>query len=580
MTKRIPLLLICLFLAARVAVAQPSEGARFKSSRGETAQRRLPVAQWKADIEELVQLLEQQHPNPYTRISKAQFNTLRRALERDLPKLSDNEIIVRLMKLVSSIRDGHTALHPVDPNGFHHWFPISFYKFSDGIYVVAADKQYRDLIGSKVLSLGNSTAAVAFEKTADLLSSDNDFGREWNTFFLSSGDALSGLRVIERVEALPLEVVSKDGKSIKTTVAAVNLPYNLEHRFWGEMFPPGASKFADSYLTGFESASLGEWRKRDLKQQTHLPLHLRSRRAYWYAWLPEHKAIYLHMTHVTADGRGEFRSFQEFYDHVFKVAEDKQAEKFILDIRYNSGGDGTVLIPFIHKFIRSTRFNQPGRLFTITGRKTYSAGVMLYDLMLKHTNTILLGEPAAPRNHYGDPQTYYLKHSRLQVEISSVHWQLTSSADKSRYQPVDVPAVFSARDYFSGADPAVDYILSLPGRYQSISEILLEKGGLVARQEYAERKVRYGKYGWWKAFDESALRFAARDLMKAGKQADGKEGFEILLEQYPQSWRAWRDYGNALLAAGEKVEALRCFKKGLEINPGYDEFRHRIKELE
>ncbi len=573
---RITLSLI--ILVAGVVCAQQPEN---KPSAAGVARARLTTAQWKEDLNELAQILEREHPNPYSQISKAQFEAQRRALERELPKLSEREIIVRMMKLVSAIRDGHTTLHPIDPNGFNHWFPLSFYKFSDGLYVVAADKRYQDLIGGKVLSLGKATAETAFEQTADLLSSDNDFGREWNTFFLSNGDALTALRVIERAEELPVEVLSKDGKPIKATIAAVNLPYSLEHRFWGEMFPPGTGKMMDGYVAGFESASLGEWRKRDLKTQAHLPLHLRSRRAYWYAWLPEHKAIYLHMTHVTADGRGEFRSFQEFYDHVFKVAEENAAEKFILDIRYNSGGDGSVLIPFIHKFIRSSRFNQPGRLFTVTGRKTYSAGVMLYDLMLKHTNTILVGEPAgAPRSSYGDAGTFYLKHSRLQVEISSVHWQLTNSADKSHYQPVDVPAVFSARDYFSGADPAVDYILSLPGHYKSLPEILLEDGGAAVKREYAERKARYGKYVWWKAFDESSMRFAARDLMKAGKREDGKAGFEILLEQYPQSWRAWRDYGNALLAAGEKAEALRCFRRGLEINPGYDEFRNRIKELD
>ncbi|MFN0120957.1 MAG: tetratricopeptide repeat protein [Blastocatellia bacterium] len=568
---------LIILVASTVCAQQPEN----KPTAAGVARARLTTAQWKEDLNELAQMLEREHPNPYSQISKAQFTALRRALERDLPKLSEREIIVRMMKLVSAIRDGHTTLHPIDPNGFNHWFPVSFYKFSDGFYVVAADKRYQDLIGGKVVSLGNASAETAFAKTADLLSSDNDFGREWNTFFLSSGDALAALRVIERAEEMPLEVMSKDGRPIKATIAAINLPYSLEHRFWGEMFPPGANKLADSYVAGFESASLGEWRKRDLKAQVHLPLHLRSRRAYWYAWLPEQKAIYLHMTHVTADGRGEFRSFQEFYDHVFKVAEDNAAEKFILDIRYNSGGDGSALIPFIHKFIRSSRFNEPGRLFTITGRKTYSAGVMLYDLMLKHTNTILVGEPAgAPRSSYGDAGTFYLKHSRLQVEISSVHWQLTNSADKSRYQPVDVPAVFSARDYFSGADPAVDYILSLLGRYKSIPEVLLEDGGAAVKRKYADRKARFGKHDWWKAFDETAMRFAARDLMKAGKQTDGKAGFEILLEQYPQSWRAWRDYGNALLAAGEKAEALRCFRKGLAINPGYDEFRQRIKELE
>lgn len=570
-----PALIVCVLAGLQAAFAA---GA----IRGRQAPRpRLTALQWKEDLNELVQILEKQHPNPYTQISKARFYALRSSIERDLPKLSEREVIVRLMKLVSAIRDGHTVLHPVDPNGFKHWFPISFYNFSDGIYVIAADKRYQDFIGCKVLTIGNTSAEAAFDQSIDLLSSDNDFGRQWNTFYLSSGDALAALRVIDRAEELPVEVMGKDGRRRKGTLAAINLPYSLEHRFWGEMFPPGTNKFAESFFSGLDQAPLSEWRRRDPKNQTHLPLHLRSRRAYWYAYLPEQKTIYLHMTHVTADGRGGFRSFKEFYDHVFQVAEDNAVEKFILDIRYNSGGDGSVLIPFIHKFIRSSRFNEPGRLFTITGRKTYSAGVMLYDLMLKHTNTILMGEPAgAPRNSYGDAGTFHLKNSRLQVDISSVHWQLTNSADRSRYQPVDLPAVFSGNDYFSGSDPAIDYILALPGRYKSLPEILLEEGGAAFKREYAQRRASYGKYEWWKAFDENALRYAARDLMKNGKEEDGIAGFEILLEQYPLAWRAWRDYGNALLVAGDKTGALRCFKKGLEISPGYEEFRNRIRELE
>ena len=41
-----------------------------------------------------------------------------------------------------------------------------------------------------------------------------------------------------------------------------------------------------------------------------------------------------------------------------------------------------------------------------------------------------------------------------------------------------------------------------------------------------------------------------------------------------------RDWGNALLTDGERAAALLCFPKGLEINPGYPEFRNRIMELE
>ncbi|MGD9589109.1 MAG: tetratricopeptide repeat protein [Pyrinomonadaceae bacterium] len=539
-------------------------------------------AEWKADIAELVRLLEDNHPNPYTRISRQKFNSQRQAIERDLDRLTQPEIVVRLMNLVSSIRDGHTVLYPSGKVEFRKWFPISFYKFGDGIYVVAAEGQYRDLIGTRVTRIGETDAESAFERTADMLGSDNEFGRSWNTFYLSSGDTLAAIGVIKNAEKLPIVVQGRDGRRSETVVTANDLPFSLEHRFWGEMYPPGSDKAADHVFVAFDNQrSLLEWRRNEPKELVNLPLHLRSRRAYWYQYLPDKRTMYVHLTHVTDGGRGEFKSFAEFYDHVFKVAEENKVEKFILDIRYNSGGDGTVLIPFVHKFIKSPLFEQPGRLFTITGRKTYSAGVMLYDLMLTHTNTVLVGEPAgAARNSYGDAGTFVLPNSRLRVDISTVHWQLTNSADKSLFQPVDIPAVFTAGDYFEGRDPAVDQILALQGRYESLPEILRAKGGQAAKKEYAERRSRNGRYTWWKAFDEGPMRFAARDLMSGGKAADGKAGFEILLDQYPESWRAWRDYGNSLLSLGEKQEALRCYKRGLAINPGYEEFSKRIRELE
>lgn len=571
-------LVLILFL---LVIPEKASSRNLNQKSPKTAPAVLTVRQWKEDLNELVGLLEKNHPNPYTRISKTDFYKMRESLEREIPRLSDRQISLRMMKLVSAIRDGHTTLHPSNQKIFKYWFPVSFYKFSDGFYIVSADQRYRKLIGQKVFKIGNYSAQTVWEKTSDLLGSDNEFGRNWNTFFLSSGDALAGLKLIDGAEEMPVGIIDKQGRTITEKISAIEIPYSLEHRFWGEMYPPGADKFEKNYLPGFEQISLPQWRRRSLNDQKHLPLHFRSRRAYWYTYLPEHKTIYLHMAHVTDAGRGGFGSFKEFYDHVFEVAENKKIEKLILDIRYNSGGDGSVLIPFVHKFIRSSLFEKPGKLFTLTGRKTFSAGVMLYDLMLKHTNTILVGEPAgAPRNSFGDAGSFRLKNSGFEVSISTVLWQLTNSADKSRFQPIDIPAVFSGTDYFSGDDPAVKYILSLKGRYKSIPEILLEKGGQVAKTEYEKRKTRYEKYVWWKAFPENTMRFAARGLIKNKRIEDGRIGFEILLERYPQSWRAWRDFGRAKLFYGDKAGALKCFKKGLEINPGYEYFRQQISQLE
>lgn len=542
----------------------------------------LTKTQWKGDIEQLQQLLEKYHPNPYRHINKTDFERKKDSLINKIPVSSHEQIVTGMMKLVSLIRDGHTVLLPSDPNGFNHWFPLSFYRFSDGLYIVSAHKDYSNLIGTKVISFGKSTPELALASTIDLLSSDNDFGRQWNTFYLSCGEALKANNIIEANDVLPLKVQTKKGVLISTSVKALSLTFNLENRFWGEMFPNSDRSKAGEYVMVGGKNLLSYSQTARVNPQAHqdLPLHLKSRRAYWHEYLPEHKTMYVHITHVTDEGRGEFKSFEQFYDFVFDEVEKKEVNKFVLDIRYNSGGDGSVLIPFVHKFIRCDKINQEGKLFTITGRKTYSAGVMLYDLMLKHTKTVLVGEPAgAPRCSYGDAGTYYLNNSKLQLDVSSTYWQLTNSNDTSWYQPVDIPAVFSGLDYFNGKDPAMDYILGLNSPFQSLPEFLKEKGGAATRTEYEIRKKDWGDYTWWKAFDENQMRFVSRDFFKASRYDDAIAGFEILLDQYPESWRAWRDLGDGYLGMGNKAQALACYKQGLTLNNGYDYFREKIEAL-
>jgi hypothetical protein len=265
---------------------------------------------------------------------------------------------------------------------------------------------------------------------------------------------------------------------------------------------------------------------------------------------------------------------------VFERFEREDLTTFVLDIRYNSGGDGSLLIPFVHKFIRSDKLQQPGRLYTLTGRKTYSAGVMLVDLMLKHTNTILVGEPSgAPRSSYGDAGSHQLPHSGMQLDVSTVYWQLVSSADTSREHAVDIPAVFRSEDYFSGRDPAMDLILSLDAPWQTLPHLLRTSGAAAAGQEYDRRKAQWQQYPWWHAFPENEMRYAAREAAAAGRRDDAEAGFSTLLDRYPESWRAWRDYGEALESWQEYERAVACYRKGLELNPGYQDFRDRIAEL-
>ena len=537
--------------------------------------------EWRDDIRELVQLVESEHPDPFTRTTREAFKARADALIADVGELRDTQIAVEMMALVASIRDGHTTLHPVDPVGFNRWLPLAFYWFEDGVYVVSAHREHAGLIGSRVLAVGGTDIEAALPEVTALMGADNRSGERWGTFYLSSADALAALGLAESADTVRLDVVDRNGERRTVAVESVESAFVLdETRFWGEMFAPLQWDMLSEFVIPFESMGLAEYVESTAEQKPGFPLHVRWRTPYWYTYLPDEKTIYMQIGHTTGAGRGGYESFEAFYDEAFAFADANPVDKFILDIRYNSGGDGSILIPFVHKFIRSDTVNRKGRLFTITGRKTYSAATMLLDLMLKHTNTVLVGEPAGSAlNSYGDPRNYTLPNSGMTMDLSSEYWKLVHSSESHRMTPVDIPAVFTSDDYFEGRDPAVDQILAIDGDYLTLAEVLVSDGAAPARDRYERERERYGRYDWWRPFDESTFRKAARQLGDEGNFEDAETGFDILVDAYPDSWRAWRDFGKLYLANDRAGNALGCLERAAGINPGDGEVNRLIDEL-
>ena len=141
--------------------------------------------------------------------------------------------------------------------------------------------------------------------------------------------------------------------------------------------------------------------------------------------LDEQNAVYMQFNFVEREWHGE--TFPAFYQRMFSFADSVEADYFVLDLRYNSGGDGSMLIPFLHKFIKRDQINRPGHFITLVGRKTFSAAVMLFDYLKDHTHTLFAGEPpGAARNHYGDATSVTLPNSQFRLNISTLYHQLST----------------------------------------------------------------------------------------------------------------------------------------------------------
>jgi hypothetical protein len=528
----------------------------------------LPTARWQEDLTFLVKTLEASHPDPYTHISRQRFHRAVAALRRDIPALSRPQIVVRMMQLVASIQDGHTTLNPFDPNGFNVWFPVRFYWFRDGIFITATDEAHKALVGARVLTIGRLPAEEAARRASSLQGADNTFARQEHLAYLANATALYALHILPTPDSLPLTVQISDGRPHTLCLRARRTTFTEDNWiYWGEMYgPPGIRFLATRHLL-----ASSEFRK----GLPFLPLHLRDRYCFWFTYLEEKKTLYMQFNFVQ-NAREE--TFRAFHNRLFQWVDQHPVDTFILDIRYNSGGDGSLLIPFVHQFIKRDAINRPGHLYTLIGRKTFSAGVMLIDLMQTHTNTLFVGEPAgAPLNSYGDPETYLLPNSRLELQVSRLYHQLSASNDKSRYFAPQIPAVFGSEDYFADRDPALEILLNTAPR--ALPDLFWEQGGEVALAEYQKRLQAYGGYAWWRPFTETSMNTMGYQLLEAGRTQDALTAFRLNADQFPLSWNVWDSLAEACLKNGDLLHARAYYARSLHLNPGNANARRALEGL-
>ena len=111
----------------------------------------------------------------------------------------------------------------------------------------------------------------------------------------------------------------------------------------------------------------------DLRDGAAEPLWLsRLTETYWFSYVPEGELLYCQLNEIQE--RGE--SLDAFFARALAAADSLNARRFVLDLRHNGGGNGDLNRAIVRALLRS-RFDERGRLFVITSRRTFSAAQML-----------------------------------------------------------------------------------------------------------------------------------------------------------------------------------------------------------
>ena len=386
---------------------------------------------WSRDITYLEKRINELRYSPNQAISKTDLSKEILDIKTTIASLSDEQIIFKIIKLFGALGSGHNFILPTSPNkGALKKLPVQFYQFNDGLFIVDAEEGLEQWIGYKVESIENTPIEAALQKTNAVNARDNDMQILWlGPYYLGLPDVLKGLGIIKNANQVTITLSDKEGKSEKVAMNPV------AWQFTGMPILP------------------------KLKTENQ-PLFLsKTEDNYWAKTLPKHNVTYIQFNVVQ---QKEELTLMDFNLKLRENIKQSNSQNLILDLRFNSGGDGSIVPPMLKTLIEFEIINPEGKIFVLMGRGTFSAAQNLLTEITKFTNAILVGEPSGSKPSFiGEAGWFQLPYSGLMGIVASQYHQTYKAEDHRKWIAPHIPVSLSSTDYFNGNDKALNVIMEV-----------------------------------------------------------------------------------------------------------------------
>lgn len=393
------------------------------------------VSGWRADLAFFQQEAVRLHEHPNKPSSSSAFQSAVNNLYTRIPQLADQDILMEFNKLMAMLDDGHSVIYGPSSeargNYINSTLPLKFYDFEDGLFIIDATDGYQDLVGSRVLWMGDITPAQAFDKLLNYRGVDNPMTIRWlgAEFYLRDLGFLQALGASPDGQSLTLKTEAPGGemKEVLVNGDGIELPRKLR--------PPKASS-------------------------ANTPTYLqRVDENYWYKPIPEIHSIYFQFNQVRDKGRDD--TLAAFSDALLDSLLADSIKNLIIDVRHNNGGNNRLLTQLVNNLVVFD--NEPDtQIYIITSRGTFSAAQNFINRVELLTDAIFVGEPSSSRpNFVGEGTDVVFPWSRIGASISTRYWQDSSPTDARKWIAPDLPIGLSSYQYFNNIDPTLERITSV-----------------------------------------------------------------------------------------------------------------------
>lgn len=392
---------------------------------------------WRFDLLLLQREIKRKAVKPF-RFSENKIDSAVTKIHSDIPNMNNMQIFAALSELMVMVNDGHTVMYPFGEwSEFYQNLPLEFQYFEEGLYITSADKRFENLIGAKVLRFDDKSTEDVLTALQPIIFRDNATAPlVAGPIFMRLIPLLHVLGISRKSNELNLEVETMEGRNITVMLPADSKI--ISRKLWDGR-PDG-------------------WSTLHQRLSIPLPLYLKNQyEDYWFEYLVGQKTVYFQYNRVNSNNK---EPFVQFTRRLFDFINEKPVDKLIIDIRLNPGGNTERLVDFMDQLIACKKIMVKGKLFTIMGRKTFSAAQNCATFLEKWTPAIFVGEPSASSpNFVGEELPFELPYSKLNVNISDWFHQSSWPNDYRTWIPPLIYLRPTFTNYRQGLDPALDAAL-------------------------------------------------------------------------------------------------------------------------
>jgi hypothetical protein len=413
---------------------------------------------WQADLDTvLVSFLPRDRSfDPPTR---ARFIKTIHGLRDSVNALTDAQLTVRLAAAVAMSHNAHTRLYLLRNRTVLRRYPIRLWWFGKDLVVVRAKPEQASLLGGRLVMLAGKPVEELAAAVAPLYAANPSWARYMSSYLLTSPEILQGLGLSLGNEiAITVELPGK--RMVATQIAPMDLERSDQPvEAWWDLSP-------------FGPQVQGPWLSAILPDSTNLPLYLRHfDRAYWREEVPSARMLYVQYNRAENQPGGE--TIHAFGDSLLRRLGHEPPKKLVLDLRFNTGGNLDLADTLLRRIAALPLAQEPGRLFVITGRATFSAGITAVALLRQLARVTIAGEPAGDGlDFWAEGGNVLLRHTGLTLHYAN-GFHSYSSAEYPERKPYhydlsvkdigpDIPVETSLTEYLAGKDPVLDTIAKLP----------------------------------------------------------------------------------------------------------------------